>query len=101
MELSKALLSAIRRAASGRSAVASTSTGTLPGPTPSAGFPERCAARTTAVPPVATITSVTGSDISASTSGTVASGTTWIVPSGAPASVAAAASSRAASVQQP
>ena len=36
-ELSKLLLSTIRRAAVARSAVASTSTGTLPGPTPSGG----------------------------------------------------------------
>ena len=40
MELSKLLLSTIRRAAWARSAVASTSTGTLPGPTPIAGLPE-------------------------------------------------------------
>ena len=40
MELSKLLLSTMRRAAAARSAVASTSTGTLPGPTPMAGFPE-------------------------------------------------------------
>jgi hypothetical protein len=39
-ELSKLLLSTIRRAALARSAVASTSTGTLPGPTPMAGVPE-------------------------------------------------------------
>ncbi len=98
-ELSNALLAAMRRAAAARSAVASTSTGTLPGPTPSAGLPDRCAARTTGVPPVATITSVTGSAISASMSGTVALATTWMTPSGAPASTATPASIAAASVQ--
>ena len=40
IELSKLLLSTIRLAALARSALASTSTGTLPGPTPSAGVPE-------------------------------------------------------------
>ena len=89
----------ISRAAAAASAVASTSTGTLPGPTPSAGLPDRCAARTTAVPPVATITLVTGSAMSASMSGTVTSSTRLITPSGAPASVAAAASIRTASPQ--
>ena len=98
-ELSNALLSTIRCAAAARSAVASTRTGTLPGPTPRAGLPERCAARTTAEPPVATMTPVTGSAIRASISGTVTSSTTLIAPSGAPARVATPASSRAASPQ--
>jgi len=40
IELSKLLLSTIRLAVLARSAVASTSTGTLPGPTPIAGVPE-------------------------------------------------------------
>ena len=40
IELSKAFESTMQRAARGRSAVASTSTGTLPGPTPSAGLPD-------------------------------------------------------------
>ncbi len=40
IELSKLLLSVIRLAAFARSALASTSTGTLPGPTPIAGVPE-------------------------------------------------------------
>src|SRR5215470_1469791 len=100
-ELSKALLAVISFAAAATSAVPSTRTGTLPGPTPSAGLPDRYAARTIAVPPVATITSVTGSDISVSTSRTVGSRTTWMAPSGAPAAVAASASRSAASVQQP
>ena len=85
MELSKLFESISRRAAAARSAVRSTSAGTFPGPTPQAGFPERYAARTTAVPPVATITSVVGSLISASISGIVGSSTTWMQPSGAPA----------------
>ncbi len=100
-ELSNALLATMRRAAASTSALASTSTGTLPGPTPSAGLPDRYAALTIAVPPVATITSVTGSDISVSTSATVGSRTTWITPSGAPAPAAASASRSAASMQQP
>jgi hypothetical protein len=40
VELSKALLSMISFAATLASAVPSTKTGTLPGPTPMAGFPE-------------------------------------------------------------
>ena len=39
-ELSKALLSTMRRAAASMSALASTKTGTLPGPTPRAGLPD-------------------------------------------------------------
>src|SRR4030095_13667353 len=42
----------------GTSAVRSTQTGTLPGPTPKAGFPEEYAARTSPIPPVARITAV-------------------------------------------
>ncbi len=99
IELSKLLLSAIRVAALARSAVPSTSTGTLPGPTPMAGFPELYAARTTAAPPVATITLVRSSAISALISGTDGSSTTWMMPSGAPAATAAAASVRAASAE--
>src|SRR5260370_26140046 len=53
-----------------------------------------------AVPPVATMTSVTGSAISVSTSRTLGLSTTWMTPSGAPASEATSASSLAASVQQ-
>ena len=68
-ELSNALLSTMRRAAALMSALASTKTGTLPGPTPSAGLPDEYAARTTPVPPVATMTSVRSSAINASTSG--------------------------------
>ena len=41
MELSNALLSIIRAAVFWISAVASTNTGTFPGPTPIAGFPLR------------------------------------------------------------
>jgi hypothetical protein len=70
------------------SAVRSTNAGTLPGPTPNDGLPERYAARTTAFPPVATITSVSGSAISASISGIVGSSTIWMQPSGAPAETA-------------
>ena len=99
IELSKLLLSTIRRAASGRSASSATKTGTLPGPTPIAGVPELYAARTTAVPPVATIRLVRSSVISAWISGTDGSSTTWITPSGAPAATAAAASVRAASAE--
>ena len=43
----------INAAACAISALRSTYTGTLPGPTPIAGLPELCAARTTASPPVA------------------------------------------------
>ena len=57
------------------------------------GCRERYAARTTAVPPVATITSTPWSAISASISGIVGSSTTCRQPSGAPASTAARASS--------
>src|SRR5581483_11853728 len=99
IELSKLLLSTIRLAALARLAVASTSTGTLPGPTPMAGVPELYAARTTGTPPVATITDVRSSVISALISGTLGSSTTWITPSGAPAATAAAAIVRAASAQ--
>ena len=93
IELSNAFESARQAAACATSALASTSAGTLPGPTPSAGLPERYAARTTAVPPVATITSTPRSAISASISGIVGSSTTCRQPSGAPASTAARASS--------
>src|SRR3954451_17516542 len=96
-ELSNDLESTIHWAAARRSAVASTSTGTLPGPTPSAGVPERYAARTTAFPPVATITLVRGSVIRASIKGMVGSVTTCTTPAGAPAASAAAPSTRAAS----
>jgi len=41
MELSKLLEATMRFAASFRSAVSSTTTGALPGPTPKAGLPER------------------------------------------------------------
>jgi hypothetical protein len=54
-------------------------------------LPERYAARTTAVPPVATITSTPRSLISASISGIVGSSTTCRQPSGAPADTAACA----------
>src|SRR3712207_2430951 len=98
-ELSNALLSTMRRAAALRSALASTRTGTFPGPTPIAGLPELYAARTTAVPPVARMTSVRGSSISAVTNGTVGSATHWTTPSGAPAATAASASAAAAALQ--
>src|SRR4051812_28003691 len=97
MELSKLLDSISSLAAVATSAVWSTSTGTLPGPTPSAGLPERYAARTTALPPVATITLVRGSVISASIRGIVGSVTTCTTPVGAPAASAAAPSARDAS----
>ena len=99
MELSNALESARQDAALATSAVASTSAGTLPGPTPSDGLPERYAARTTAVPPVATITSTPRSPISASISGIVGSSTTWRHPSGAPADTAACARTPTASTE--
>ena len=89
--MSKLLESTSRSAAAATSAVWSTSAGTLPGPTPMAGLPERYAARTTATPPVARMTSVVGSLISASISGMVGSSTTCTQPSGAPASTAARA----------
>ena len=98
-ELSNALLSTSFFAARARSAVASTRTGTLPGPTPIAGLPEEYAARTTATPPVARMTSVRASVISASMSGTDGSSTHCTTPSGAPAATAASASTRAASEQ--
>ena len=62
-------------------------------------MPELYAARTTAVPPVATIRLVRSSVISAWISGTDGLSTTWITPSGAPAATAAAASVRAASAE--
>ena len=57
------------------------------------------AARTTGEPPVATMTLVRSSVISASMSGTEGRSTTWMIPSGAPAATAARASVRAASAQ--
>ncbi len=57
-EQSKALLLTIAAAAAGMSALRSTYAGTLPGPTPRAGLPVLCAARTIGVPPVARIIDV-------------------------------------------
>ena len=51
------------------------------------------------MPPVATITLVRSSAISALISGTDGSSTTWMTPSGAPAATAASASVRAASAE--
>ena len=99
IELSNDLESTMWRAAAAMSAEASTNDGTLPGPTPRAGLPERYAARTTALPPVATTTSVVGSVISASISGIEGSSTIWMQPSGAPARTAASESMRTASAQ--
>src|SRR5699024_2278287 len=81
------------------SAVESTMTGTLPGPTPSAGLLELYAERTTPVPPVATITPVRGSPMRVSTRGIVGFSTHWTIPLGAPAASAAWARTRAASAQ--
>src|ERR1700684_4723671 len=92
-------LATLLLAASAGSVLASTSTGTLPGPTPIAGVPDVYAARTTGTPPVATITCVRSSVISALISGTDGSSTTWMTPSGAPAATAAPASGLAASAQ--
>jgi hypothetical protein len=61
--------------------------------------PDVYAARTTGTPPVATITCVRSSVISALISGTDGSSTTWMTPSGAPAATAASASVLAASAQ--
>ena len=58
VEQSKALLFTIASAAASTSALRSTYTGTLPGPTPSAGLPALWAARTIGVPPVARISEV-------------------------------------------
>jgi hypothetical protein len=99
-ELSNALLVTSFSAARPRSAVASTRTGTFPGPTPMAGLPEEYAARTTGTPPVARMTSVRSSVISASMSGMDGSSTTCTTPSGAPADTAARPSAPAASEQQ-
>src|SRR6185312_11395259 len=56
--LSKHLPVKISCTAFGTSAVRSTHTGTLPGPTPNAGLPDEYAARTRPIPPVARITAV-------------------------------------------
>src|SRR6266542_858079 len=56
--LSKVLPVKISCTALGTSAVLSTKTGTLPGPTPKAGLPDEYAARTKPMPPVARITAV-------------------------------------------
>ena len=99
IELSNALLSIIRAAVFARSAVASTNTGTFPGPTPIAGFPLRYADRTTGVPPVATTTSVRSSVIKALINGIEGSSTIWMMPSGAPAATAASDIALAAATQ--
>src|SRR5215510_7893626 len=56
--LSKHLPVKMSCTAFGTSAVRSTHTGTLPGPTPNAGLPDEYAARTSPIPPVARITAV-------------------------------------------
>src|SRR3954468_20821946 len=96
-EWSKTFESTMLAAAFARSAVSSTTTGGLPGPTPIAGVPERYAACTTGPPPVARTSLVCLSAIMASTRGIVGLGRTWMTSAGAPALVAAAASTRVAS----
>ena len=71
-------------------------TGTLPGPTPMAGFPEEYAAFTIPGPPVARITST--DFISSLESSMVGSSIHPIMPSGAPAFTAASSTILAASM---
>ena len=72
------------------SALVSTNTGTLPGPTPKAGLPLEYAARTIPLPPVDRITPVRLCFISAFVASSVGSPMHWMRPSGAPACKAAA-----------
>ncbi len=73
----------------GTSAVRSTIAGTLPGPTPYAGFPELYAERTIAAPPVARITEVSRWRISSVVPSAVGTSRMVTRSSGAPASAAA------------
>ena len=75
--------------ASSRSAEVSTSTGTLPGPTPKAGLPLEYAALTMPAPPVERMTPVRSWRIRALVPSMVALSTHWMMSSGAPASSAA------------
>src|SRR5579859_5152251 len=74
--------------------------GTLPGPTPSAGFPELYAARTRPVPPVARIMEVNRCRINSSVACVVGALRHPIEPSGAPAFRAASYITRAVSRMQ-
>src|SRR5689334_4191225 len=86
---SKLLPATIFAMASSRSADLSTSTGTLPGPTPNAGLPLEYADLTIAWPPVARITAVRSWRISAWMPSMVQRSMHWMMSSGAPASSAA------------
>src|SRR5258705_11669792 len=82
------------------SAVFSISTGTLPGPTPYAGFPLEYAAFTMPLPPVERIAAVRRCRISSFVASRVALLMHWMIPSGAPAFTAAAAITAAVSQVQ-
>ena len=100
IELSKLLLSTIRLAAFGQVGGGVHQHRHVAGADPDGGVAGAVARPgPPATPPVATMTLVRSSVISALISGTDGSSTTWMTPSGAPAATAAAASARAASAQ--
>ena len=96
-EQSNALLFTMHSAAAATSALRSTYTGTFPGPTPIAGFPVACAARTIGVPPVARMSDVAWCRISSCDPGSVTSCMQETRPGGMPAPSPASAITRIAS----
>src|SRR5437870_4975787 len=96
--LSKHLLVKISCTALGTSAVRSTKTGTLPGPTPNAGLPDEYAARTRPMPPVARMTAVCLCFIKASVPSIVAVVMQPIASAGKPSLTAASRITRALSL---
>src|SRR5574341_1447946 len=86
-------------AARGRSAERSTYTGTLPGPTPYAGLPTECAARTMSEPPVARMTATYLCFINSCVPGRVTFVMQETSPFGIPARSPASAMMRAVSAQ--
>src|SRR5664279_1567306 len=80
-------------------AVRSMNAGTLPAPTPRAGLPQEYAALTMALPPVARISATSGWFIRASVIAIEGLSTHWMQCSGAPASIAASRTTRAASAE--
>src|SRR6476646_9802677 len=96
MPLSNALDSTTSLTARCSLALFSMEAGTLPAPTPSAGFPHEYAARTMALPPVARMSAMPGWFISAVVAAIDGCSTHWMQCSGAPAATAASRTTRAA-----
>ena len=100
MPLSKLLLSTMSLTARPNLALASMYAGTLPAPTPRAGFPQEYAARTIALPPVARISATPGCSMSLPVFSIEGASTHWMQFSGAPAAMAASRTISAACKEQ-